>query len=121
MSKAQVITLKENADTILTMREKIYRFIQMNPDTTIHEIETRLGIKETSVSGRISDLTDDGLIHNTGTVRKGSSTFTTYRTSDPLFIDYRKKKVKKEKFLKWYAKGKDYVDQMPDRLKLHFL
>lgn len=120
MSKAQIQTLKDNADTILSMREKIYRFIHKNPGCTNYEIETRLGIKETSVSGRLSDLQDEGLIYVSGNTKIGKSTYSNFKVSDPLRIETRKEQRLKKKFHKWFKSGKQYVDVMPDSMKLYF-
>lgn len=120
MSKAQIQTLKDNADSILTMRDKIYRFIQRNPGCTNYEIEARLKIKETSVSGRLSDLQDEGLIYVSDNVRVGKSTYSKFMPTDPLFIESRKKERLKKKFFTWYNRGKEFVEVMPDSMKLYF-
>lgn len=58
----------------LTIRERIYNFIKENPNANIFEICKGLNLKEKTVSGRLSELTDSCRITITRTV-EGLSLF----------------------------------------------
>ena len=58
----------------LTIREKVYNFIQENPRATISDISKGLNIAEKTISGRLSELLDSARVSIVG-IKKGLSEY----------------------------------------------
>lgn len=103
MSKAsnKAYYLGEEIGTHDTIRVIVFNYIELNPYCKLEEIGERLKIKEKSVSGRITELKQKGLIYEL----EGNSK-SIYRVSNnKQEVKEMQKRMKVERYEKWVNCG----------------
>lgn len=95
--QAQAFLEQLSSGKMGTDKERCYRLMEYHKGISLTEVHTRLGIKRSTASGRLSQLCDMGLIwqHDSGLY---------YKTPE-FEIEWRAKQRTAERKRKWLAEG----------------
>lgn len=118
MSKASIETYltQLNSSKTETVMDRMYRFIKLNPKCDKNEIIKELKLPHQTVTARLSDLLDKGMVKISGQKKLINSTLSMFTAEEDVMkiqenIDLRKK----GKLKKWVNKGiKHFPDLLPD-------
>ena len=89
-----------------TDKAKVYFWILHCKLTDIRQISLNARLPEKTVSGRLSELMEMGVIKVFDTFQEGKSTFSMYISqTDPIKIQQNADTVRKKKLIKWAKKG----------------
>jgi len=98
---------------------KVLRYIKDNPNTDIDKMRHELNLPHQTLSSRVSELMDEGLVEIVGDrTSKESISYSLIRYVEGTF---RQKQVKEQrlrsKYMAWVNKGiREYKDIMPSQL-----
>ena len=102
---------------------RVLQYIKKNPYCTIREISDRLTIMYPTVSGRVSDAMDAGVVEECGHTETGRFTYLKFQSNPEKQLQNSKAR-KEEKIRQWINKGiNSFADDLPESLKqeLEFL
>ena len=115
MSKASIETylIGLNSDKTTTDASRVYRYVKRNPNCTKNYVIKHLGLSHQTVTARLSDLLDMGVIEIVGTQALISSTVSLFKIQEnmPKIINnaYERRKTK---FTNWKKKGLNTFKEM---------
>lgn len=113
--KASTITFLQgvNSGTFNTQKAKIYRFLQRNHNATKNYIIKELRMSHQTVTARLSDLLDLGVVEVAGTKKTDISTLSQFRVVvDPERIESNRKNREFEKVKTLQKKVKSVCENL---------
>lgn len=88
-------------------RDKILNLVQSKGEITTYEIYDTLKIKRSSITGRLSELEQAGLIYQKGKfVKEKGAPCTIWKQTPPEAIEARKTENWNKRLIAWISKGK---------------
>lgn len=94
---------------IKTDKARILKYIIDNNGGNIIHLRSLLNIKHQTLTARISDLLDDGIIYVKGTFNDGKYSKFAYEPDKEKQKENRKKR-RYDKYLQWKSKGEGFKD-----------
>lgn len=90
-----------------TQKEQVLDFIKKNESICTSDLIVRLKMKHQTVTGRLSELEQDGLIYQSGWIKKdGKSSYTIWKVTPIELIGARKTENWNKRMILWLEKGK---------------
>ena len=110
MSKASIETYLNQLNNGKTKKDsaRIYRFIKSNPLCQKDDIIRELKMTHQTVTARLSDLTDKGVVFVKGTYKTVTSTLSLFQVEERIdFIEKNIQEREKASFNNWVKQGKN--------------
>lgn len=112
------VTLMETGD-LQNYTIKVLRFIKDNPNTDIERMRNELDLPHQTISSRVSELMDEGLVEISG--ERSNDKGNSYSLVKFVEGTFRQNQVKEQrlrhKYMSWVNKGmREFKDVMPSQL-----
>lgn len=113
MTKASLETFLRQVNSLKSKTDKVrvYRYILKNPNCTKNDLIRDLNMPHQTVTARLSDLLDLGVVEITGTQNKVTGCVSLLQIQfDENKIDSNAKERRLKKFKAWQKKGEQFSD-----------
>jgi predicted ArsR family transcriptional regulator len=116
MSQASIETYvqKLTDGSIKTNKGKVFRIIESKFSNSLVQIAYHLNLPEKSISGRLTELYDEGVISIKGTYKTAGNTTASYyiAETDPIQIEKNILDRRQEKYETWIKSGLNRFDDL---------